>query len=70
MNTSSFLRRQAETCVVLSRATFDLTAAERLRTMAAELRAKAAELDEEPHDYRPESGERPARHRGWHPRDH
>ena len=34
----SFLRRQAELCIALSRATFDLTVASRLRTMAEEFR--------------------------------
>ena len=42
---SDYLRRQAETCVLLSRSTFDLTVAGRLRALAAELRAKAAQLD-------------------------
>ena len=48
-----FLRRQAQTCLRLARATFDLTTAERLRYLAAELTAKADELEEtdemEPH---------------------
>jgi hypothetical protein len=43
----SFLRRQAEHCIALSRATFDLTIASRLRTMAEELRARASELEDE-----------------------
>jgi hypothetical protein len=38
----NFLRRQAELCVALSRATFDLTVAGRLRRMAEEFRAKAS----------------------------
>jgi hypothetical protein len=38
----SFLRRQAELCIALSRATFDLTVAGRLRTMADEFRARAS----------------------------
>ena len=37
----SFLRRQAELCIALSRATFDLTVAGRLRAMAEDLRTKA-----------------------------
>jgi hypothetical protein len=37
----SFLRRQAEHCIALSRATFDLTIASRLRTMADEFQARA-----------------------------
>lgn len=47
MISGAYLRRQAETLVAMSRATFDLTIAGRLRRMAAELQAKAAELDEE-----------------------
>jgi hypothetical protein len=43
----SFLRRQAELCIALSRSTFDLTVAGRLRTMAEELRNKAAQLEDE-----------------------
>jgi len=35
MRNSDFLRGQAEKCIALSRATFDLTLAGRLRTMAA-----------------------------------
>ena len=46
MVTGTYLRRQAETLVALSRATFDLTIAGRLRRMAAELQDKAAEQDE------------------------
>jgi hypothetical protein len=44
---SSFLRRQAEHCIALSRATFDLTIASRLRTMAEEFRTRAAQLDDD-----------------------
>ena len=40
-----FLRRQAENCLRIARSCFDLTSAERLRLMAAELNAKAAEMD-------------------------
>jgi hypothetical protein len=43
----SFLRRQAEHCIALSRATFDLTVAGRLRRMADELRNRASELEDE-----------------------
>jgi hypothetical protein len=43
----SFLRRQAEHCISLSRATFDLTIASRLRTMAEELRARAAQSEDD-----------------------
>jgi hypothetical protein len=42
-----FLRRQAEHCVVLSRATFDLTIASRLRAMADEFRARASYWEDE-----------------------
>jgi hypothetical protein len=38
----TFLRRQAELCVALSRATFDLTVAGRLRAMADEFRTRAS----------------------------
>ena len=41
-----FLRRQAENCLRIARSCFDLASAERLRLMAAELNAKAAEMDE------------------------
>ena len=43
----SFLRRQAEHCIALSRATFDLTIASRLRTMAEEFRDRAAQWEDE-----------------------
>jgi hypothetical protein len=43
----NFLRRQAEHCVALSRATFDLTIAGRLRTMADEFRARASKWEDE-----------------------
>ena len=46
MLTPEFLRRQAENCLRIARSCFDLTSAERLRLMAAELNAKAAEMDE------------------------
>jgi hypothetical protein len=46
MVSAAYLRRQAETLIAMSRATFDLTIAGRLRRMAAELQAKAAEQDE------------------------
>ena len=42
----NFLRRQAEQCIALSRATFDLTLASRLRAMADELHAKASDLED------------------------
>jgi hypothetical protein len=42
---SNYLRRQAEVLLSLSRATFDLGVAGRLRTLSMELRAKAQELD-------------------------
>jgi hypothetical protein len=43
---ADYLRRQAENCLNLSRATFDLVIASRLRAMADELRRKAQELDD------------------------
>jgi hypothetical protein len=47
MRNSEFLRRQAEACIALSRATFDLTLAGRLRTMAAEFQVQASEQGDE-----------------------
>jgi hypothetical protein len=59
MLTPEFLRRQAENCLRIARNCFDLTSAERLRLMAAELNAKAAEMDEEKRqDRRPRVMER------------
>ena len=43
--TSEYLRRQAQNCLRIARSCFDLASAERLRLMAAELNAKADELD-------------------------
>jgi hypothetical protein len=45
MISGAYLRRQAEVLISMSRATFDLTIAGRLRRMAAELQDKAAEED-------------------------
>jgi hypothetical protein len=53
MSTPEFLRRQAETCLRIARTCFDLASAERLRLMAAELAAKAAELDDQQTDHQP-----------------
>jgi hypothetical protein len=46
MTTAEYLRRQAETCLRIARGCFDLTAVERLRHLAAELKTKAAEIEE------------------------
>jgi hypothetical protein len=46
MLTPAFLRRQAENCLRIARSCFDLASAERLRLMAAELSAKAIEIEE------------------------
>jgi len=46
MISGAYLRRQAEILTAMSRATFDLTIAGRLRRMAAELQDKAAEEDD------------------------
>jgi hypothetical protein len=46
MISATYLRRQAEILTAMSRATFDLTIAGRLRRMAAELQDKAAEEDD------------------------
>jgi hypothetical protein len=58
MLTPEFLRRQAENCLRIARSCFDLTSAERLRLMAAELNAKAAEMDEQRKEHRPRALER------------
>lgn len=44
--TPEFLRRQADNCIRVARQCFDLTASERLRIMATELREKADEIEE------------------------
>jgi hypothetical protein len=49
----NFLRRQAEHCIALSRATFDLTIASRLRTMAEELQARASQWEDDHHETMP-----------------
>jgi len=46
MISGAYLRRQAEILIAMSRATFDLTIAGRLRRMAVELQDKAAEEDD------------------------
>jgi hypothetical protein len=46
MLTPEFLRRQAENCLRIARSCFDLASAERLRLMATELTAKAAEIEQ------------------------
>jgi hypothetical protein len=43
MISGAYLRRQADILIGMSRATFDLTIAGRLRRMAAELQDKAAQ---------------------------
>jgi hypothetical protein len=45
--TPEFLRRQADNCIRVARQCFDLTASERLRIMASELRDKADEIEED-----------------------
>lgn len=50
MPISEYLRRQADNCLRIARQGFDLATAERLRHMAAELQAKADELDEQDED--------------------
>jgi hypothetical protein len=47
MLSPEYLRRQAENCLRIARTCFDLASAERLRLMAAELNAKAVEMDEQ-----------------------
>lgn len=53
MLTPEFLRRQAENCLRIARTCFDLASAERLRLMAAELNAKAAEMERHGQQDRP-----------------
>ena len=53
MLTPEFLRRQAENCLRIARSCFDLASAERLRLMAAELNAKATEMEEQSRPDRP-----------------
>jgi hypothetical protein len=45
MSDADYLRRQAENCLNLSRATFDLVIASRLRALAEDLQRKAGEID-------------------------
>ena len=45
MLTPEYLRRQADNCLLIARTCFDLRSAEQLRLMAAELKAKAAEME-------------------------
>jgi hypothetical protein len=52
MLTPEFLRRQAENCLRIARTCFDLASAERLRLMAADLTAKAVEIEERQQDSR------------------
>ena len=52
MVSGAYLRRQAEALIAMSRATFDLTIAGRLRRMAAELHTKAAQQDQAEQDER------------------
>ena len=47
MLTPEFLRRQAENCLRIARTCFDLASAERMRLMAAELNAKADEIEKQ-----------------------
>ena len=46
MLSAEYLRRQAEACMRIARACFDLASAERLRLMAAEFHSKAAEIEQ------------------------
>jgi len=55
MISGAYLRRQAEILIAMSRATFDLTIAGRLRRMAAELQDKAAEEDDDASSISPNS---------------
>jgi len=50
MSVAEYLRQQAAACQRLARNTFDLTTAERLRYMAADLQAKAEQVEDEDRD--------------------
>ena len=58
MLTPEFLRSQAENCLRIARSCFDLASAERLRLMAAELNAKAIEMEKGRQDRWPRAAER------------
>jgi hypothetical protein len=45
MPNAEYLHRQAENCLRIARSCFDLASAERMRHLATELKAKAAELE-------------------------
>ena len=47
MVSGAYLRQQAEILIAMSRATFDLGVAGRLRAMASELQTRAAEQEDE-----------------------
>jgi hypothetical protein len=47
MISDAYLRQQAEILIAMSRATFDLGVAGRLRAMASELQTRAAEQEDE-----------------------
>jgi len=47
MISGAYLRQQAEILIAMSRATFDLGVAGRLRAMASELHTRAAEQEDE-----------------------
>jgi len=66
MISGAYLRRQAESLIAMSRATFDLTIAGRLRRMAAELQDKAAEEDD-PSPVLPHSSRAAGGRRRWSP---
>jgi hypothetical protein len=52
MPLSDYLRQQAATCQRLSWTTFDMATAERLRFLAADLRAKAEAVEDDGEDVR------------------
>jgi hypothetical protein len=64
MLTPEFLRRQAENCLRIARSCFDLTSAERLRLMAAELTAKAIEIEQRQQGHR-QDNEQDSRQDRW-----
>jgi hypothetical protein len=53
MITADYLNRQAQDCLRIARASFDLATAERLRHMATALQAKADEIQQQEKSLQP-----------------
>lgn len=65
MLTAEYLRRQADACLRIARACFDLTSAERLRLMAGELNTKAAEIENDEKKEKGDAATHPAPKRAF-----